>query len=173
MIFRTAEQEADLKASFYRPDRPFFAAGACHVLAGAFLDSTPRVGWNATLIKPHAGFKGMHMFVRNQRYPFDCHGFTPLNRFIDHYFSKMHRWFPGWSADLVDLNSSPIGEEFCTKYQRRMPEQFLENPISRAVNYVQRFEIPADAYSPMQSNACPSSRFASANRAVPQAPLIY
>ncbi len=145
MIFRTVEQKTDLKGSFYRPDRPFFAAGACHVLVQAFLDLAPTNAWKASLILPHPGFRGMHVFASNKHYAFDYHGFTDVNRFREHYFQKMKRWFPGWSADILELGVSPISEEFCTRYNHRRPEQFYENPMPRANAYVRKFKFPDSA----------------------------
>lgn len=144
MIFRTAEQKADLKRSFERPDRPFFAAGACHVLAQAFLDSADSDDWNASLIAPHAGYRGMHVFVCSRYYAFDYHGYTSVHRFRDHYFNKMRHWFPGWSADCLELDISPISEEFCTHYGHRRMDQFYQCPFPRAAAYVQKFARPTD-----------------------------
>jgi hypothetical protein len=38
MIFRSPAAKRDLIQSWGRPDRPFFASGACHILAGVFLE---------------------------------------------------------------------------------------------------------------------------------------
>ncbi len=144
MIFRTAEQKADLKGSFCRPDRPFFAAGGCHVLTQAFLDVAGKDDWQALIIVPHPGFRGTHVFAANDRYAFDYHGFTEIGRFRDHYFEKMNRWFTGWSADIIVLDISTTSEEFCATFGHRMSNKFYEDPGPRARAYVQRFEFPDD-----------------------------
>lgn len=84
------------------------------------------------------------MFASNERYAFDYHGFTKIDRFLDHYFEKMKRLFPGWSADVLVLDVSTTSERFCTTYKHRMPDQFYEDPGPRADAYVQRFKFPVD-----------------------------
>ena len=137
MIFRSSEQKSDLRKSFYRPDRPFFASGACHVLADVFIE-TNGSEWHAVFIFPEAGFRGSHVFVSNGRLVFDYHGFSSEAVFIEHHFKKMRRFFPGWRASLVELTTSPISEEFCTRFNHRRPDQFYENPQPRALNFVHR-----------------------------------
>ena len=137
MIFRTSEQKSDLKNSFYRPDRPFFASGACHVLAHAFIESNGEE-WQPVMICPEAGFRGSHVFVTNYRLVFDYHGFSSEAFFIDHYFKKMQRFFPDWRASLVELTMSPVSEEFCSRFNHRRPDQFYEDPRPRAFKYVHR-----------------------------------
>lgn len=139
MIFRTAEQKSDLKGSFNRPDRPFFAAGACHILAQAFLDVVATDDWVASLIAPREGFRGTHVYVSNGIYTFDYHGFTASDRYQEHCFTKMNRLFPGWMADVLELHVSPVSEEFCSQYNLRMPEQFYADPRPRAIAFVRRF----------------------------------
>ena len=142
MIFRTPTQKSDLKGSFYRADRPFFASGACHILTQAFLEFVENGDWKASLIAPHPGFRGLHVFAHNHRYAFDYHGFTRVDRFHDHYAKKMKRFFPGWSGDIVEINVSTTSEEFCHAYNLRMPGNFFKDPGPRAKAFVRRFTAP-------------------------------
>jgi len=96
------------------------------------------------LIAPHSGYRGSHVFASNGRYAFDYHGYTQIDRFLDHYFKKMNRLFPGWSADVIVLDVSPTSEEFCTAYNHRMPDKFFKDPRPRANAYVRRFKFPDD-----------------------------
>ena len=84
----------------------------------------------------------MHVYVCDERYVFDYHGFTCAQRFRDHYFRKMNRLFPGWSAEILALEMSPVSEEFCVRYNHRRLEQFYENPMARADAYVRKFQFP-------------------------------
>ncbi len=142
MIFRSSEEKSNLKKSFYRPDRPFFASGACHILAHAFIECNG-VEWHPVLIYPDAGFRGSHVFVSNQELAFDYHGFSNEAVFIEHYFKKMQRFFPGWSASLIEFPTSPISQEFCNRYGHRRPDQFYEDPQPRAFNFVHRHQYIA------------------------------
>ena len=47
------------------PDRVFFACGACHILAYAFLRRFPDRGFRALWIRPAQGFTGNHIIVAN------------------------------------------------------------------------------------------------------------
>ena len=114
------------------------------MLAQAFLEVAGTDDWWATFIVPQPEFKGMHVFANNSRYVFDYHGFTPLGMFQKHYFKKMGRWFPGWSANFIDLDVSPVSEEFCTRYNHRLPGQFYMDPRPRAIAFVQKFDLPTD-----------------------------
>jgi hypothetical protein len=142
MIFRTAEQKADLRGSFERPDRPFFAAGACHVLAHAFLETNPSAGFEAVHIKPRPGFRGTHIVAASDALVFDYHGFTERDRFFRHLFSKMGRFLPGWDADLVPIKASAISKEWCEANSHRMPHQFFKDPLPRAFAFARRFPPP-------------------------------
>jgi hypothetical protein len=95
MIFRSAEDRFDLQRSWARPDRPFFAAGACHILAGVFLETFPRSGFHALMIQPKPGFRGSHVLVSNGRQVFDYHGYGDARPYFLHYFSKAARLLPG------------------------------------------------------------------------------
>jgi hypothetical protein len=59
------------------PDRVFFACGACHILAYAFLQHFPDRGFRALWIKPAPGFTGNHIVVTSDDgAAFDYHGFS-------------------------------------------------------------------------------------------------
>jgi hypothetical protein len=139
MIFRTEEQKHDQMRLWNRPDRPFFAAGACHVLAAAFLEAYPNAGYRPVLILPKPGLRGSHVFVSNGNTAFDYHGFSKHEHFVFHYFDKISRLFPQWRGDVIDLKESPTSVSFCGKYNHRLPNQYLHDPMPRAFSYLARF----------------------------------
>lgn len=69
------------------PERVFFACGACHILAYAFLKAYPNSGFVAHWINPAAGFTGNHIVVVRKDLAFDYHGYS------------------GWSALLRDVGA--------------------------------------------------------------------
>ena len=85
------------------PDRVFFACGACHILAYAFLERYDRPAFRALWLKPGPGFTGNHVFVATTGWVFDYHGYSERNRFLTHTLRKAQRWWPGWSATLMEL----------------------------------------------------------------------
>ena len=57
-------------------DRVFFGHGACHILAGVYLQSSTLSGLYAVRIKPLEEFNGNHVFVTDGRITFDYHGYS-------------------------------------------------------------------------------------------------
>jgi len=124
-----------LEGSFNRPNRPFFAAGACHILAHALLTKLDEELWYAVFIEPKLNFSGMHVFVTNGIIVLDYHGTTAHETYIEHYVSKMQRFFPGWQCSFKRLKISTIGKDFCDMYKHRMPDQYYRDPLPRAYEY--------------------------------------
>jgi hypothetical protein len=143
MVFRTPEAKRDLVRSWNRPDRPFFAAGACHILAAAFLEIYPDAGYRAICIQPEAGQRGGHLLVSNGRTVFDYHGYADESAYLAHYFAKIRRFFPAWQGSLIRLKESPLEGDFCQTHQLRRPEQYLHDPRPRALRYLKRFPDPS------------------------------
>jgi len=160
MIFRTEEQKHDLIRSWHRPDRPFFAAGACHVLAAAFLEAYPHAGFQPFLILPNPGLRGSHVFVSDGKTAFDYHGFSELDYFLDHFFTKIRRFFPHWCGEVIQLKESPISTSFCEKHNSRLPSQYLHDPLPRAFSYLARFPFPRSQVS-LGNVSCSSRNFIS------------
>ena len=73
---------------WHRPDRHFFANGACQVLAFAFLERYPDIGFRARWIKPAAGFTGNHIYVTDGINAFDYHGLTSEQRLLAFGFKR-------------------------------------------------------------------------------------
>jgi hypothetical protein len=60
------------------PDRVFFACGACHILAYAFLQRWGGPSMQAVWIKPAPGHIGNHVFINGGEWVFDYHGYSVL-----------------------------------------------------------------------------------------------
>jgi hypothetical protein len=142
MIFRSEQQKRDLESAWLRPDRPFFASGACHILASSFLDTYPESGFAAFHVCPREGFRGGHMFVSNGRRVFDYHGYSDQSPFIAHFISKMQRFFPGWTGDIIRIDGPITDPGFCRRFTLRLPSQFPHDPLPRAVRFIRRFPRP-------------------------------
>jgi hypothetical protein len=128
------------------PDRIFFACGACHILAYAFLEKHDNPSHRALWLKPDGGFTGNHIFVTADGWAFDYHGYSDLERFLAHTRRKAERWWPGWKATLVDLPRDVlISEAKSRTYDGlwlREPSQFLNDPMPRARAFLNRFSPP-------------------------------
>ena len=129
------------------PDRIFFACGACHILAYAFLAQFPGCGFRAIWIRPGSGFSGNHVVATDGDTAFDFHGYSKWEKLLSHATRKNGRWMPGWTCTLVDLPADVlISEAKSRTYDGlwlRGPEQFLHDALPRARAYLDRFRPPA------------------------------
>ena len=121
------------------PDRAFFGNGACHILAGVFLDQPPLPGFYAERIIPGDGFAGNHIYVTNGTVAFDHHGYSSRLRLLNHHTNGWSRRYPhGWWCLLerVDFDLLNTGE----LNSRKMlgPDQFLHDPVKRARSFIDR-----------------------------------
>ena len=128
------------------PDRVFFACGACHILAYAFLEKYPDRGFSPLWMKPAEGFTGNHIFVIHGRTVFDYHGYSDRHAFLAHTNKKSNLWWPGWHAQLLPLPRHVLISE--TESRKldglwlREPKQFLQDALPRARVYLDRFPAP-------------------------------
>ncbi len=128
------------------PDRVFFACGACHILAYAFLQRWGRPEMHAVWIKPIAGYIGTHVFIDGGNWVFDYHGYSTKSCFLDHIWRGACRRWPGWDGTLVPLPSEVlISEQKSRTYDGlwlREPCQFQHDALPRAYLYLDRFPAP-------------------------------
>jgi hypothetical protein len=128
------------------PDRVFFACGACHILAYAFLRKHGLAGRRALWLKPAAGFTGNHIVVDGGEWVFDYHGYSRRPAFMAHLRRKAARWWPGWSATEVPLAPETlVSEARSREYEGlwlREPGQFLHDALPRADMFVAKFQAP-------------------------------
>ena len=128
------------------PDRVFFACGACHILAYAFLERWGAPGMNPVWIKPREGFTGNHIFVSNGRWVFDYHGYSCRENFLSHTWRTSQQRWPGWAASMHVLPMDVLVSEQKSKTYDglwlREPGDFLHDALPRARTYLSRFSAP-------------------------------
>lgn len=144
MYFAKTDVKPDPVRRWHRPDRHFFANGACHILAFAFLERHAPLGYHARWIKPAGGFSGNHIYVTNDRTAFDYHGLVDEQRLLALVHRRARRFFPGWDATLIDLPADALISEMRSRefdgLWLREPGQFLHNALPRARAFLDRFE---------------------------------
>ena len=142
MFFPKINVKGDPLRRWHRPDRHFFANGACHVLAFAFLERYPDFGFHARWIKPAAGFTGNHIYVTDGINAFDYHGLTTEQRLLAFDFKRARRFFAGWDATLVDVPTDVLVSEQRSRQIEglwlREPKQFLHDALPRARSFLDR-----------------------------------
>jgi len=145
-IRRTPGLKHDQTIRWNLPDRVFFAAGACHVLAYAFLERFPRSGARPFWIKPLDGSPTNHIVVLRDACAFDYHGFSRRDALLDHFRRRALRSWPEWRGELVEIEPGALISEAKSRTYPglwlREPEHFLHNPLPRARAYIDRFTHP-------------------------------
>ena len=136
---RTAAELASERVSWARDDRAFFAAGACHVLAYAFVDRFP--DFHIMFIKPWQGFGGTHVFASNGSVSFDHNGLMPVEEFLLKSAMAYQARYPGWFSDLVPVTGSI--RQFCAENDHTLPELFHRLPWDRADACIDRMLFQA------------------------------
>ncbi|MGX9964668.1 hypothetical protein ACVFYP_15165 [Roseomonas sp. F4] len=128
------------------PDRVFFASGACHILAWAFLRRYPQSGATPLWFRPAPGFTGNHIVAATPGWVFDYHGYSRPDAFRSHMQRKASRWWPGWSAEEITLLPHVLVSEAESKRIEglwlREPRQFLHDALPRAEAFLARFPAP-------------------------------
>jgi len=147
MIFRTEAQKKDQALSWKRGDKAFFASGACHILVHVFLQEYPDREYRPYMILPNSGFRGGHVYAATEDTVFDYHGFSAKALFLEHYCRKMKRFFPGWTATIIELHDF-MTPAFFEEFNYRAPSQYLADPLPRAKAFLQRkcFHHPHKLY---------------------------
>ena len=137
---RTPSERADALLAWQRPDQAFFAAGACHILAFAFLEAYPRSGFGPVLVQPKAGHRGTHVFVTDGAVAFDHAGYTPLPELREATWAAYRAAYEGWDAALVPITTDL--ETFCREHDSRSRRDYPFDPWDRAMAYLKKFPSP-------------------------------
>lgn len=141
----------DAAARWALPDRVFFACGACHVLAYAFLERYGTAEMGALWLKPAPGHTGNHIVAATEAWVFDYHGYADRQRFLAHTNKRANMLWPGWSATLIPLPRDVLVSEAKSKTYDglwlREPKQFLHDALPRARAFLDRFLAPCLAAS--------------------------
>jgi hypothetical protein len=130
---RTQAERDDPLLAWCRPDRAFFAAGACHILAWAFLNAHRGSGFRAWHIRPTSGHPGQHVFVSDGRWALDAGGWTPESVLLDVTSADYRVVYPGWACAVTGIGDM---RPWCTANRHRLPEQFPRLPWRRAHRYL-------------------------------------
>ena len=123
------------------PDRIFFGNGACHILAGVYLDRAPLEGFYAERIIPGDGFAGNHIYVTNGLVAFDHHGYSIRNRLVRYHTNNWAGEYPeGWHCNLERVSFDLLSTPELNARKMLGPDQYLDDPIQRARNYLARID---------------------------------
>lgn len=111
------------------PDRIFFGNGACHILAGVYLDESPLLGFHAEKITPIEGFSGNHIFLTDGIIAFDYHGYSVRSRLLEHHRRGWSRRYPGWDCKVEPVEYDLLSTLELNRRKMRGPDQYLHDPV--------------------------------------------
>ncbi|MFO1036532.1 MAG: hypothetical protein U1E45_06795 [Geminicoccaceae bacterium] len=120
------------------PDRIFFGHGACHILAGAYLDRPPLPGFWAERIVPTDGLSGGHVYVTDGAIAFDHHGYSTRWRLLDHHRKGWTGRQPGWDCTVTKVDFSLLSAPALNARKMLGPDQYLFDPVPRAHRFIER-----------------------------------
>jgi len=143
---RTKGGKRDPVKRWALPEKVFFACGACHVLAYAFLRAYPDRGFRPIWIRPAKGYTGNHIVVVRDHIAFDYHGYSDWPALFAHMKRRANQRWPDWNADLIELREEVLVSESKSKMYDGLwlmePKQFLFDAMPRAERYLKRFPGP-------------------------------
>jgi len=122
------------------PDRIFYGHGACHILAGMYLERFPEAGYHALWLKPKEGFSGNHIFVTNGKVAFDYHGYSVLERLLLHHKKAWASRFTGWDTDIALVDFNLLNTTELNSRNMRGPDQYLGNVLKRTSRYLDKVD---------------------------------
>lgn len=137
---RTPEEKRDVALSWGRADLPFFAAGACHILAFAFLEAYPQARFRPRFIRPAPGGVGSHVYVTDGLTAFDAQGYVAEAELWSQHQAALLALDSAWQAEVLDLDV-PLAE-FCAANRHRAPWDFPPDVWARARRYLGTFPPP-------------------------------
>ncbi len=123
-------------------DRAFFGFGACHILAGVFLEETPFEGFYGEWIVPNHSFAGTHMYVTNGLVTFDFHGYAFRKKLLARYWKSHQTRYPGWSAEVVRVDFPLLDTTELNLRKHLGPDQYFGDPIPRARVFIAARKCP-------------------------------
>ncbi|MFI9537874.1 hypothetical protein ACIG56_32110 [Nocardia fusca] len=133
---RTPLERADQRLSWNRDDQWFFAAGACHILAYAFLEVHPE-GWKAVALWPEDGLDPGHIYATDGIWAFDHCGWTPETELLR--TSRAAEPHAHYHCRLLSMDL----DELCARHWHRTRTEFAHDPWPRAQDYLTRFTDPS------------------------------
>ena len=141
MCDRTEEEKRDIFKSWMRDDQPFFASGACHILAEVFTQLHQHENFKMIHIKPTEGFTGNHVYASDGKWAFDHNGWTEESTLLEVTEAAFKEKYPEWGYERIVIEPTITSlEDFCKKNKHRLPWQYAHLPWERAYGYITKFD---------------------------------
>ena len=123
------------------PDRVFFGFGACHILAGVYLQNPPLPGFLPERIIPGDGFSGNHIYVTNGDIAFDYRGYVKRERLLRRHTTGWAEQYPGgWNCTLEQSDFDLLDTHALNQRKMRGPDQYFGDPVARAKAFIAKID---------------------------------
>lgn len=140
LLERTPEEKRDMFLSWQRPDKAFFASGACHILAHQFLSLHPGEGFVLVRIKPRDNLPGNHYYASNGVWMFDYHGWSLEAEYLEAMKKVYLKNHLAWEFERIELPEGLVAHIASGDHNLRPPEYFPELPWRRAYTFIHQFD---------------------------------
>jgi hypothetical protein len=127
---RTDAERISQTASWVRPDRAFFAAGACHILTFEFLRARRAEGFVAVGLQRLGQPYYDHVYASNGKWAFDFSGWTLEADLFGATLAFERRTTPNICLDRIIVAASL--EQLCASTMHGAPDDFADDPRARA-----------------------------------------
>jgi hypothetical protein len=132
---RTPEQLASPELSWARPDRAFFAAGACHILAYCAIRRWPHRGLEMVYLRPVEDYGGHHVWASNGELAIDFNGWCLEAELIRANEEACRAETASWRYALERIPPADLETAFRSR-RLRAPSQFPGDVLARAEAYL-------------------------------------
>lgn len=132
---RTEIERSDQRVAWERPDRAFFAAGACHVLAWACRDTYTERAIGIEALRFEGEQQVFHTYAIWDGWTFDHSGWNREPELV-----AANAAFEGRPLERVAIAVDLAA--FCEQHDHRMPHHYWHDPVQRARDYVARHQPP-------------------------------
>ena len=139
MFHLRPEIKLDPRKRWALSDRIFFGYGACHILAGVFLLKSENRSYWAEKIEPSDGMNGNHIYVTDGLRIFDHRGILSKEKALLFHKRKWALREPGWDASIKVVDFDLLDTRELNKRKMKGPNQYLHNPIPRAVSFIEKY----------------------------------
>ena len=130
-----------------QPDRIFFGFGACHILAGVFLQETTLKGFYGERIAPIAGHTGSHIYATNGLISFDFYGYVVREKLLARYWARYQVRYPEWDAKIAKIDFPLLDTQELNARRHLGPDQYFDDPIPRARSFIASKQCPVELRS--------------------------
>ncbi|WP_202981917.1 hypothetical protein [Roseobacter cerasinus] len=143
----------DPEKRWRQSDRVFFGFGACHILAGVFLETPPLDGFYAEWIVPSEDFGGTHIYVTNGVLAFDFRGYSLRQNLLQRHFRHHQDLYPGWSAVVEEIDFPLLDTTEVNKRKHLGPDQYFDDPRPRARAFIAAIPVPFGVHGTRAPNS--------------------